>query len=177
MKKWIYCFAIICAIVLSLSAEATEMRCREPKQGPPGKPGTSSTGEHTFNFLATTESGASIDPRDPFFFNNGSTSGTAITFDGGSTFTFHQTGDYFVNFLGFISDVLPGGTVMVSLELNGEIVGPTIVLQNSDVLPLQQIIHITTVPSTLQVVNESTTQSLVLPQSGVGDTINIIKLS
>ena len=98
--------------------------------------------------------------------------GDAVSQTALTTFTFSEVGNYYVSFVGSPTLGVGGG---VQLFLNGAAVGPTtsLIVAGSP-LVLREIISVTTVPSTLQVV----VQGLALTfNAGSSAWISIIKMS
>ncbi len=136
--------------------------------------------DHLYNFNTTPVplvliSGSAI----PF---NGTPviGGTAISQSTLTTFLITETGHYYTNFTANVSAVAVGGGV--TFFLNGVPQGVTSLASAGAPLVLQQILNVTTVPSTLQVVVTCATAPICVGASitllsGTSANISIIQLS
>jgi hypothetical protein len=140
--------------------------------GPAGAPGVTAL-DNLFNFnIAAIAFNVAVN--SPLPFNQSAlVLGDAISQNSLTDFTISEVGHYYVSFVG--APTFGGGGGGVQLRLNGFLVGPTTFLViNGRPVALRQVINVTTVPSTLQVV----VQGLALTfNSGSSGWISIIKLS
>lgn len=139
--------------------------------GPAGAPGVTAL-DNLFNFnIAAAPLVLAINSPVPFN-QTALVLGDAISQTSLTTFTISEVGQYYVSFVGSPTAGVGGG---VQLFLNGAGVGPTtsLIVAGSP-LVLREIINVTTVPSTLQVV----VQGLALTfDTGSSAWISIIKMS
>lgn len=174
--------------------------CHELEQGPPGPPGPH--GPHGHIPGPPGPPGIPGIPGPPgvlaldhlFTFNNSGTNlvivsgGTAVPFQGGTpvtlgqsivqsnvdTFVISAIGDYYLSFVA-TTDTTSAPLAQLQVELNGVPTGPASTLINpGSPLVLREVIHVTRIPSTIQIIN---TSSIILTlAAGTTAEINIIKL-
>jgi hypothetical protein len=179
MKKFFRLLPLVAVLSIGWTSTAEAASgCRVPVQGPPGINGTTGGFVHLYADAIGGAISLTVSPGRPVVFTAVPiNSGAAIFYDGAGTFTFSESGDYLVQFIGQAVNSSSGFQVYI----NGTAVGPTTpitLLAVAAAVPavLSEIVTIPAAGSTLQVRN-SGLQTLTLGVLGTAATIDMVQLS